>query len=126
MNNPGQIDTWSAVTDLTANVHRCVRATGNNTVGAMSGLAQVAVGVQLNKPASTTSAGIDVQSTGRVPVYVSGAIAVGVKVAPAANGAVRTAVTGDHVVGISRTSSNGTAAQPMIDIDLHIGGAPLA
>ena len=125
MNSFGPVQNFNSVVDMTANVHRCVRITGDNQVGPMSALGQVSVGVQLNKPPSTSGGAIDVQTTGRVPVYAGAAITAGVKVAPTAAGAVRTAAAGDHVIGIARTGSDGTANQPMIDVELHIGGAPL-
>jgi hypothetical protein len=76
-----------------------------------------------NKPTSGQTA--DVMVHGRTPIYGSGVIAAGNKVAPTAAGLARVAASGDHVGGIALTDSDGTAAQPMVDIIVTLGGAPL-
>lgn len=120
-----QIETFKSNGDMSANVHKFVRITAANTCGPMTALAQVSCGVQVNKPSTGTGVAIDVKHAGRTPVYASGIIAAGQKVAPTAAGLARVAVSGDHVAGIARTASDGTAAQPMIDIIVTLGGAPL-
>lgn len=123
MNVDSYIQSFKTATDLSGQVHKFVRMTAPLTVGVHTALAQVSVGVLQNKPTSGQTA--DVAVNGRTPVYGSGIIASGNKVAPTAAGLARVAASGDHVAGIAITDSDGTAAQPMVDILVTLGGAPL-
>lgn len=129
MNVDQMILGFKSVTDLSANVHKFVRLTGALQVAVHTALAQVTVGVQQNKPTfnstGSISGTVDVMVLGRTPVFGSGVIAVGNKVAPTAAGLARVAASGDHVAGIALTASDGTAAQPMVHIIVTLGGAPL-
>lgn len=124
-----QVESFKSVTDLSANVFKFVRMTAERTVAVHTALAQVTVGVQQNKPTwnatGSVSGTIDVKHVGRTSVFSSGVVAVGNKVAPTAAGLARVAASADHVAGIAVSASDGTAAQPMIDIIVTLGGAPL-
>lgn len=124
-----QVEAFKSTTDLSANVFKFVRMTADRTVAAMSALGQVSVGVQQNKPTwnstDSVSGTIDVKHAGRTSVYGSGVVAVGNKVAPTAAGLARVAASADHVAGIAVSASDGTVAQPMLDIIVTLGGAPL-
>jgi hypothetical protein len=87
-----------------------------------AGVGDVAVGVLQNKPAAA-----DVEAAymavGVSRVVCSAGITEGQKVAPAAGGKARTAVSGDHVAGIALETS--TALDQIIAVLLCSSGAPL-
>lgn len=109
-----------AASDLSALQYRAMkRSSGKWEV---AGVADVATGILQNKPVAGADA--SVMSVGVTPAIASAAIAENAKVAPAANGKLRTAVTGDHVLGIAQEAAAGDGS--IFSILLCPGGAPIA
>jgi hypothetical protein len=122
MNVDVYVQSFQTATDLSAKAHYLVKLSADMTVE-LAGNGESAVGVLQNKPASGKTA--DVKTAGRTPVYVGSAVTFGQKLASDANGKAVPAATGDHVVGIALSSGDSTAAQPMVDMLVTLGGAPL-
>lgn len=118
--NPVLTLTEVADSDLSGSVFRFVKSTAAGGVDA-AGVADVAVGVLQNKPTAGQMAIYMTEGVSRV--VASAAITKGTKVAPAALGKARTAVSGDHVAGIALEAA--TAADQIITVKLAMGGAPL-
>jgi hypothetical protein len=113
---------FKTATDLSAKTGYFVKMSADLTV-AICGDGGKAVGVLQNDPDSGETA--TVRCFGRASVYVGEAIDFGDKIASDADGKAATAATGDHVLGLALSTSDGTGAQPMIDILMYPCGAPL-
>lgn len=94
--------------------------------GTLSGVADVSAGVLQNNPDGTISGGATatVMREGVTRAIAGAVIAKSAKVAPDALGKMRTAVTGDHVLGIALEAA--AADLDVIPVLLAFGGAPLA
>lgn len=118
--NPVLTLTESADADLSGSVFCFVKSTAAGGCD-LAGVTDVAVGVLQNKPTAGQMASYMTLGVSRVKA--SAAITKGTKVAPAASGLARTAVSGDHVAGIALEAA--TAANQIISVRLTLGGAPL-
>jgi hypothetical protein len=125
MENFVWVEPYKQGDDLTGNVHKWTRLVGDGMAGKITATGQVLLGVQVSKPKVTTDT-VDVLHAGRTPIYHGGAaIAFNQKVSSTAAGLARVAVSGDHVGGIARSGTDGSVNQPMLDILVTLGGAPL-
>jgi hypothetical protein len=118
---------FKTATDLSAKQGYFVKMSADLTV-ALAGNGEKAVGVLMNDPtyvSATESQTATVRCFGRASVYVGTSVAVTDKVASDASGKCVPAATGDHVIGIALTAGDATAAQPMCEILICPGGAPL-
>jgi hypothetical protein len=115
-------ESFKTATDLSAKTGYFAKMSADMTV-ALCGDGGKAVGVIQNDPVSGSAA--VVRMMGRTSVVVGEAIDFGDKIASDADGKAATAATGDHVLGLALTTSDGTAAQPMVDIFMYPCGAPL-
>lgn len=93
--------------------------------GTVAAVGEVATGVSTNNPDGSVGDGATIAATrlGVERVVASAAITAGAKVAPAAGGKARTAVSGDHVAGIALDAA--AADGDIISVLLAFGGAPL-
>jgi len=118
--NPIGVTSFQSGVDMSATPFRAVKVASG--VLAYAGVGDVAVGLVQNKPALNATG--TVMFCGISRGVASAAIAEGAKVAPAANGKLRVAVSGDTPIGVALTAAG--AADEIIPVALTcIGGCPL-
>lgn len=108
-------------TAAVVNVHRFVVMSGTSCLQA--GVAGVALGVSQNVTTGVAGEAVSIMTQGVSRIEASAAIAVGARVAPAAAGKARTAVSGDTVAGIALEAAS--ADGQIIAIQLQTAQAPL-
>lgn len=108
----GQVETYTAGADLSAEQYTFVKRASNDTV-VQANAGEAAVGVLWNDPASGRAA--SVVKGGNPHVYAGAAVAVGAELASDDEGRAVTAVSTDVVIGYARTAAG--AANELIMID---------
>jgi hypothetical protein len=118
--NPIGVTSFESNVDASATPFRCVKLSSGKVVYA--GVADVAIGLLQNKPAVGATATVLFSGISRG--VASAPILENAKVAPAANGTIRTAVSGDTPIGIALVAAAG--ANEIIPVLVGpLGGTPL-
>lgn len=118
--NPIGVTSFPSSVDMSATPFRAVKLSSGSL--AYAGVGEVAVGLVQNKPALNATG--TVMFCGISRGVASAAITQGAKVAPAASGKLRTAVSGDTPIGVALADAG--AVDEIFPVALTcIGGTPL-
>ena len=114
---------YSTDADLSGVIYGPVKFSSNELASCAAG--EAAVGFLQEAPDGTASGGAAgaVMHNGITRAVASAAISQGAKVAAAGSGKLRTAVSGDHVLGVALSSAS--ADEDVIAVLISLGGAPL-